>query len=264
MSLRSQLGKLLRSPLHVLYRRSVPLGDRGPIVSFTFDDFPRSASTVGAPILERFGARGTYYVAAGLANTSGELGDLFVEQDVHSLVDRGHEIASHTFRHSSSRSISLADFRADVREGMKAVERLTGSNTGNFAYPYGHITVGTKRILTDDLRSARSIIPGINQRDGVDLNLLRANHLYGGLEVSQTVQALIRQNVRQKGWLIFYTHDIQPKPSACGCTPELFEFAVSQADASGCKISTVDNVLSQIGIQPAVAQQLVTSASGSA
>ena len=246
MILRSQLGKMRRGLLCALYRRTISLSDRGPIVSFTFDDFPRSACSVGAPILERFGARGTYYAAAGLANTSTDLGDLFAEDDIHSLMDRGHEIASHTFHHSSCRSIPLSDFQADVREGMKAIELLTGSNSKNFAYPYGHVTLATKKVLAAGLRSARSIIPGINEPD-VDLNLLRANSLYGGIEASQWVQALILQNVRQKGWLIFYTHDVRPKPSQYGCTPELFEFAVSQAAGSRCQISTVSEVLSQIG-----------------
>src|SRR5262245_55669942 len=36
-----------------------------PLVSFTFDDVPDSAYTNGARILEDFGARGTFYVAAG-------------------------------------------------------------------------------------------------------------------------------------------------------------------------------------------------------
>ena len=53
-----------------LHRRTIPLGDRGPIVSFTFDDFPRTAATAGAAILESFGARGTFYTAAGLMNTT--------------------------------------------------------------------------------------------------------------------------------------------------------------------------------------------------
>ncbi len=260
MSLRSQLGSVRRSVLSALYRRPVPLGDRGPIVSFTFDDFPRSAFSAGAPILERFGARGTYYVAAGLAGTSTELGDLFVADDVHALIDRGHEIGSHTFHHTSCRSISLSDFHADVRQGMQAIDRITGGNSGNFAYPYGHVTLASKKALVPDVRSARSIIPGINGPD-VDLNLLRANCLYGNGDASKSVQALILDNVRQKGWLIFYTHDIQPKPSPYGCTPDLFEFAVSQAAACDGQISTVSSVLSQIGIQSGAASELAPNAS---
>src|SRR5262245_52879038 len=36
------------------------------VVSFTFDDFPRSAARVGAEVVEAHAARATYYVSMGL------------------------------------------------------------------------------------------------------------------------------------------------------------------------------------------------------
>ena len=42
------------------------LSGTGPMVSFTFDDVPKSAATIGAPLLEQYDARGTFYVAGGL------------------------------------------------------------------------------------------------------------------------------------------------------------------------------------------------------
>ncbi len=92
-TLRSYAGRVRRKILSGLYRRSASFGERGPIVSFTFDDFPRSAYTVGGAILEKFGARGTYYVTPGLMNATTELGDLFREEDIYSLLDKGHELA---------------------------------------------------------------------------------------------------------------------------------------------------------------------------
>ena len=171
---------------------------------------------------------------------------MFVEKDLHSLLEQGHEIASHTFQHSSCRSLSLSAFEADVQKGMEAVEHLTGRKSFNFAYPYGEITLASKKALGPRLASARSIIPGFNGPE-IDLSLLRANRLYGGFEVSQPVRDTIRQNVKHKSWLIFYTHDIRPSPSPYGCTPALFEFAVSEAVRSGSRILTVGQVLSEIG-----------------
>lgn len=248
MSLQSQLGRVRGSMLSAFHRRAVPFGNRGPIVSFTFDDFPRTAYSVGGAILEKFGARGTYYVAAGLADTANELGELFVENDLHSLLEAGHELASHTFHHSSSRSVSLSAFQSDVQEGIKAVEHFTGSRCSNFAYPYGDVTLATKKALVPFLASARSILPGLNGPK-IDLSLLRANRLYGDVDISQSVKHLIGQNVQRKGWLIFYTHDVRPNPSEYGCTPALFEFAVREAATSGSQILTVGRVLSQIGIE---------------
>jgi peptidoglycan/xylan/chitin deacetylase (PgdA/CDA1 family) len=247
MSLRSQLGFVRRSMMCAFYRRAVPLGDRGPIVSFSFDDFPRTAYSAGGPILEERGARGTYYVAAGLMNASSELGELFVEDDLHSLLAKGHELASHTFLHSSCRSVSLAAFQEDVHEGMKAIEHLAGHNAANFAYPYGDVTLRVKKTLGPCLTSSRSVIPGFN-RPAIDLNLLRANRLYGDIDSSRQIEDLILQNVRQRSWLIFYTHDIRSNPSQYGCTPELLRFAVSLAARGGSRILTVQEALAEAGV----------------
>ena len=99
MSLRSRMGDLRRKVLSGCHRRLVPLGPHGPIITFSFDDFPRTALTIGADIVERVGGRATYYVAMSLMNTTNNLGDQFCAEDLVSVVKRGHEMASHTFSH---------------------------------------------------------------------------------------------------------------------------------------------------------------------
>ena len=248
MNLRSVLGDVRRKVLCSLHRRTFPLGSLGPIVTFSFDDFPRTAYSVGGAILEQFGGRGTYYVAAGLMNTSGELGEQFRVEDLHSLLEKGHELGSQTFYHSSSRSSSIDAFRADVEKGREALKELTGVDPANFAYPYGHATLESKKTLGQTLASSRSNFAGCNGPE-VDLNLLKANRLYGDVDQSRSVERLIRQNVVQKSWLIFYTHDVRPNPSVYGCTPALFESAVSLAARSGSRILTVQDVLTEAGVR---------------
>jgi len=248
VSVRSGLGAARRRLLSSLYRRDVPLGDHGPIVSFSFDDFPRTAYATGGAILEQFGARGTYYAALGLMNTTNELGDQFRSGDLDSLLEKGHELASHTFHHISSRSVSCAGFRQDVVQGRKAIEEATGVDPVNFAYPFGHVTLRTKATLGTIIASARSIFPGFNGPQ-IDLNLLRANSLYGGIDGAQSAEELILENKKRKSWLIFYTHDVRPQPSAFGCTPALLEAAVSCAVLAGCRILPVREALWEIGVQ---------------
>ncbi|MFZ0317769.1 MAG: polysaccharide deacetylase family protein [Candidatus Sulfotelmatobacter sp.] len=248
MSVRSIPGAMRRKVLCSLYRRPALLRNRKPIVSFTFDDFPRTAYLVGGSILERYGARGTYYAACGLMNGCNELGEQFRSEDVDSLLEKGHELASHTFDHVSCRSVSCAEFCEDVKRGSEAVEELSGIRSGNFAYPFGHVTVQAKCDLATKVSSARSIFPGCNGPE-VDLNLLRANSLYGDLDGARRVEELIEENVRLNTWLIFYTHDVQAKPSAFGCTPALFEAAVSHAARRGCRILSVQEGLEEAGVQ---------------
>lgn len=227
----------------------VTLGDHGPVVSFTFDDFPRTSYSVAGRILESLGARGTYYVAPHLMGTQTDVGEICNAEDLHAVLEKGHELGTQTLHHLSSRALSPQAFRADVEQGILQAERMAGRPARNFSYPYGHVTLGTKKQLEAVVSSARSIFPGINGskiEPKIDLNLLRANRLYGDLSGAPQVEQLIRENVTQKGWLIFYTHDVAPNPSPYGCTSELIECAASAAAGSGSRILTVAQVLSEI------------------
>jgi peptidoglycan/xylan/chitin deacetylase (PgdA/CDA1 family) len=254
VSLRSPLGAIRNGILSHVYRRVIPFTKREPIISFTFDDFPRTAYIEGGSILEAFGARGTYYAAPRLMNTSGEVGAHFNAEDLLSLLGKGHELANHTFDHISSRSVSCSDFYSNVEKGRRALEERTGVKPRNFSYPFGDVTLCAKQAVGGKVASARSIIPGFNGPE-VDLNLLRANKLYGDIDQAGRLNELIEENVRRKGWLIFYTHDVRPQPSPYGCTPELFQSVASAAVASASEILSVDQALISLGIQPATARE---------
>jgi peptidoglycan/xylan/chitin deacetylase (PgdA/CDA1 family) len=246
MLVKRQLGEVRRKFVSSLCKRQASLGTRGPVVSFTFDDFPRTALTAGGEILRSHGIRGTYYAAVGMMDTSNHLGDQFRASDLDKLLRDGHELASHTFSHISCRSVSVERFRRDVAKGRRAIEQITGqSDSGNFAFPFGQITVNAKRAVGQVVASSRGIIGGLNGRV-IDLNLLRANSLYGGESNHAKVRDLITENERQQGWLIFYTHDVSPTPSPYGCTPELLEYAVSFSSQSCARVSTVAEVLSEV------------------
>jgi peptidoglycan/xylan/chitin deacetylase (PgdA/CDA1 family) len=246
MLVKRQLGAVRRKFVSSMCKREALLGTCGPIVSFTFDDFPRSALTVGGEILRSHGVRGTYYAAPGMMDISNHLGNQFRASDLDKLLRDGHELASHTFSHVSCRSVSAERFRRDVEQGRRAIEQITGqSDSGNFAFPFGQITLKAKRVVGQDVASSRGIMGGFNG-PVVDLNMLRANSLYGGQSNRANVRELIVENERRQSWLIFYTHDVSPTPSPFGCTPELLEFAVSFASQSCARVSTIAEVLSEV------------------
>ncbi len=240
---RRKFSAALRCLLYSAHRRVAPLGNAGPFVSFSFDDFPRTAYTVGGSILRSFGVRGTYYVAMGLMNTSNALGDQFHMEDLCLAAKDGHELASHTFGHTSSHGIPLSRFLEDVRKGRRAITE-TGSfpATANFAYPRGEVTLSAKQAVGREMLSCRGIYGGFNG-PLVDLNLLRANSLYGDIDRLNTVERLLRENQSRKSWLIFYTHDVRFNPSPYGCTPEFLESVVHLAVKGGAKVLPVAEVL---------------------
>ncbi len=242
---RSMLGRMRQEILCTVHQRTVALGNRGPIVSFCFDDFPRTAYATGGSLLEAFGGRGTYYAAVSLMNKSNKLGELMKTEDLHSLVENGHELGNQTYSHVSCRSLSIAAFRQDVRRQQTAIREMGLVPSGNFAYPYGEVTAAAKKVLGQDMASCRSIYRGVNG-PLLDLNLLRANSLYGDANQLPEVERLVSQNEEQKGWLIFYTHDVRESPSEFGCTPRLLEAAISRAVRHGTRIQTVAAVLAEL------------------
>lgn len=64
-------------------------------VEFTFDDGGESFLTVAAPILEKYGFRGIFFITTGYIGTKGFLN---VEQ-IKELVKRGHTVGSHSHSH---------------------------------------------------------------------------------------------------------------------------------------------------------------------
>jgi peptidoglycan/xylan/chitin deacetylase (PgdA/CDA1 family) len=246
MSFKAQIRPLRRWLLSELCSHRISLNGGGPIVSFAFDDFPRTALHIGGEILKGHGARGTYYAAIGLMNTCNHLGELFRREDLHALWNDGHELASHTFSHVSCRSVSRTEFREEVQKGRRAIEEITGKrDSGSFALPFGEVTLNTKRAISAEVASCRGIWPGLNGPQA-DLNLLRANSLYGGAEGWAQAEELILENERRKSWLIFYSHDVRPNPSAFGCTPELLDHAVSFAVQRGARVLTVAETVSEL------------------
>jgi peptidoglycan/xylan/chitin deacetylase (PgdA/CDA1 family) len=242
MTLRSQLGRLRAEMLSAVHSRPLPLHNQGPVVSFCFDDFPRTAYTTGGAILKSCGVCGTYYAAPGLMNTTNELGDQFRQEDIDSLLADGHELGCHTFSHVSCRAVSPRSFESDVLKGRQVIRTLTGCDVGNFAYPYGHVSIRSKKQIGALMSSCRGIYGGINDIDA-DLNLLRANSLYGDVDQYSRFESLLTANVARRGWLIFYTHDVRRNPSAFGCTPALLDQTVALASESGCRIASIKEAL---------------------
>jgi peptidoglycan/xylan/chitin deacetylase (PgdA/CDA1 family) len=228
----------------------------GGVVSFTFDDFPKSALTVGGRILERYDARGTYYTAMNLAGANEHLGPMFDPNDVLAAHRGGHEIACHTFTHVDCRTVPASSLTAELHQNAQALGALSSDiELSNFAYPYGSISASAKRFLSAHFSSCRGIGRGVNH-EIVDLADLQAVQLYALDFDEAEMQRLIQYNKRVEGWLIFFTHDVSQNPSAYGCTPDQLERTVAFA-AAHTTILPVRDVTSCIR-RPSLVRSLTT------
>jgi peptidoglycan/xylan/chitin deacetylase (PgdA/CDA1 family) len=200
-----------------------------PMVSFTFDDVPKSAATVGAAILDAHDVRGTFYVIGSQVGTSSPLWDMVDRDDVVALHRGGHEIACHTFSHKRACDLDAGTLNAEIERNQQYLRSLDASiRIENFAYPFGYGSFVRKRQLKTVFKSCRSIVPGVNSGT-VDLQFLRAMPLIDRRIDRDGIERAFDQAETDNGWLIFYTHDVADEPSPYGCSPSLLNEALEAA-----------------------------------
>jgi peptidoglycan/xylan/chitin deacetylase (PgdA/CDA1 family) len=223
------------------------LNGTGPMVSFTFDDVPKSAATAGAPILEEHGARGTFYIAGGLVDQwQGHWTGVSADEIV-ALHRRGHEVACHTFSHARATDLDAAAMMVEMEKNRRYFLALDPSiRIENFAYPYGFASVSHKRQLGKAFRSARGILPGVNS-GAIDLQFLRSTPLIETDIDRDGIDRVFDQAVAKNGWLIFYSHDVRAAPSPYGCSPTMLRHALKAASSRKIPILSVAQALKRAG-----------------
>lgn len=100
-------------------------------VIITFDDGYKDNLTEAQPLLEKYGMKGTVFVATGLVDTEGYL----TPDEIRQLSDRGMEIGSHTVSH-----VDLTgdiDVHNELGISRAWLEMVTGKECIFIAYPFG-------------------------------------------------------------------------------------------------------------------------------
>lgn len=241
-----------RNISRILFRRPIAIETDRPLISFTFDDFPRTALLAGGRILARHGAAGTYYTSLGLLGTDGPSGPHFTREDLKALLAEGHELGCHTYAHLHSWGTLTEDFENSVLENRSALAELVPSaHFKTFSFPISEPRPFTK------LKTARHFLccrgGGQTLNSGTaDLDRLAAFFLEKSRDDIDAVKRLIDRNRIERGWLIFATHDVADNPGPYGCTPRFFEEVVEYAVKSGAAILPVTQALNVLeGCDPA-------------
>jgi peptidoglycan/xylan/chitin deacetylase (PgdA/CDA1 family) len=234
---RSLKGKLRRRLVRLIERRPARLALDRPMVSFSFDDVPASATSAGAKALEARGLKGTYYISAGLAGREGPMGRYATREEVMALPAAGHEIACHTFSHLDCGAASRPAIEEDVARNRTALAEWGAAPLKNFAYPYGDVSWASKTALGARYSVLRAVRRGLIE-DGTDLNQAPAVGIEGpGGE--RTARVWLERAIRRKAWLILYSHDVCGTPSEWGCTPGALARLIDAALVGGCEVVTV-------------------------
>lgn len=223
--------------------------NREPLISFTFDDFPRSALSAGGRILEEHGIAGTYYTSLGLMGAVTPTGEMFEQEDLWQVGNGGHELGCHTYAHCHAGETPAAKFEQSIKENRNALEKLMPGVSGfqTLSYPIGMPWPATKRRCARYFAASRAG-GQIYNAGTLDLDLLSAFFLEQSRDHPEAIRGMIDKNSAAGGWLIFATHDVCRNPTRYGCTPALFEEIVRHSVESGARVLPVSAALQVIGV----------------
>jgi peptidoglycan/xylan/chitin deacetylase (PgdA/CDA1 family) len=234
---RSLKGKLRRRLVRLAQRRPAAAAPGRPMITFSFDDAPATAAATGAALLEASGLRGTYYIAAGLAGTTGPMGRFADKGEIVRLALAGHEIGCHTYSHLDLGQAGGPATAAEIERNQQALEAWNLPRAKSFAYPYGDVSAPAKRALSGRFSTLRALHHGVITR-GADLNQAPAVGIEGPDGEAVARQWMARAKA-DNAWLILYTHDVAEAPSPWGCTPAALARLIDQAVSDGFEVVTV-------------------------
>ena len=215
-----------------------------PVASVTFDDFPRSAWTVGAPILDRFGARATYYAAGRYLGAVEDGVDYYDTADLAALQAAGHEVGAHSYAHQMAPSLGPRALIEDAERNAGVLEPVVGRPMASYAYPYGEVSPRAKAVMAARFASARGIRRGVNA-GMIDLAQLLAVPLEHRRWVPAEIDAAVAEAVERPGWLILFTHDVSETPSPFGCTPQMLTYTLQRLAEAGVETLPVRHAMAR-------------------
>ena len=209
------------------------------VASLSFDDIPVSAATVGAPILEAAGVRGTFYVCGGHAGGAFEGRKQAGLEHLRALRAAGHEIACHTYAHPDVTRLPVAALDEDIARNAAFLRDALGDERfASFAYPDGAVSIETKIACSRRFLTCRGVYRGVNA-GVIDFSDLKAI----GVEARQHDMGRVAEHIAEAkaktGWLIFFTHDVSDDPTPYGCRPQDLKDVIAALQAADIEILPV-------------------------
>jgi peptidoglycan/xylan/chitin deacetylase (PgdA/CDA1 family) len=127
------------------FKRYMHNGTRpdGKLVLLTFDDGYENNYTIAYPVMRRYGFVGTMFMITGWAGSKP-----FISWDEAARLQRaGWDMMPHTVTHPQLPLLSEEQQLKEIVGSKKAIERHLGTKADVLAYPYGHRSQTTYRIV---------------------------------------------------------------------------------------------------------------------
>lgn len=155
-----------RSVLPEQIEESFYLGKKLPekSVLISFDDTRADHFLAAAPILEKYGFRGVFYIMTVSIGKPGYMSKAQIKE----LSDRGHAIGLHTWDHQDLRKLPEDQWKIQIDKPKVLLEEITGRKVSSLAYPFGLWNVQVvQEVKTRGLSSAFQLGGKMDPKDPV-------------------------------------------------------------------------------------------------
>ena len=115
---------------YLVYNKSLP---EKPFM-ISFDDSRVEHSAIAAPILEKHGFRGVFFIMTITYNKK----NYMTKDEIAQLAKAGHTVGMHSWDHTmTTKYKEITDWQNQVVEPKKKLEVIVGKPVDYWAYPYG-------------------------------------------------------------------------------------------------------------------------------
>lgn len=115
---------------YLAYNKALP---EKPVM-ISFDDSRIEHSTIAAPIMEKHGFRGSFFIMTITYNKK----NYMTTDEIAQLAKAGHTVGLHSWDHTmATKYKEAADWQKQVEEPKKKLESITGKAVEYWAYPNG-------------------------------------------------------------------------------------------------------------------------------
>lgn len=111
---------------------NAPLPEK-PVV-ITFDDSRVEHATIAAPVMEKYGFKGVFFIMTITYDKKNYMS----KEQIASLAAANHTVGLHSWDHKMvTKYKTQEDWNTEIAEPQKKLEQITGKKVEYFAYPYG-------------------------------------------------------------------------------------------------------------------------------
>lgn len=213
-----------------------------PLVSYAFDDGWESIYTNGVRLLDKHKYKATFYLAPSSIDTPG----FMTSNQVSSLLDGDHELASHGYEHIDFRTLDEQSVDFQLKHARDYFMQVHKMKAVNFATPYGNNDPEVDNYVRKYYTSHRSAASGINTRQNFDPYHLTIFYVTKDTPLAK-FREVLAETKASNGWLILVYHQVESDADNNHSTTLTdFQQQLDTVKKSGIAVKTVAAALEEV------------------